>query len=111
MICFPVNQSEDEVFDTLKQFAEEAKAACPNLFLVGTKTDLRGGREENTVSLKRGIKVARGLNAIAYLECSTQENNNSVGRVFKDVAKHVSKNNKVKRYFTSPRKIDQLCYI
>ena len=86
------------MFDTLKQFAEEAKAACPNLFLVGTKTDLRGGSEETTVSLKRGIKLARRVNARAYLECSTEENNNSVGRVFKDVAKRVSKTSKGRRY-------------
>ena len=102
MICFPVNQSSDEMFGTLKQFAEEAKAACHNLFLVGTKTDLRGDPEETSVSLKRGIKLARGLNAIAYLECSTQDNNNSVERVFKNVAKHVSKNNKGERYFCHP---------
>ena len=87
------------MFETLKQFADEAKTVCPNLFLVGTKTDLREGREENTVSLKKGIKLAKGVNAIAYLECSTQEKSNSVEKVFKDVAKQVSKANKGRRYF------------
>ena len=98
MICFPVNQSGDEMFDMLKEFAVEANA-CPNLFLVGTKTDLRGDiDEENTVSLKKGMKLAKRVNAIAYLECSTQENDDSVRRVFKDIAKHVSKTNKGRRY-------------
>ena len=99
MICFPVNQSGDEIFDKVNQFAGEAKA-CPNLFLVGTKTDLRGNRgEENSVSLKKGMKLAKRVNAIAYLECSTQENDDSVKRVFKDIANHVSKTNKGRRYF------------
>ena len=99
MICFPVNQSGDEIFDKVNQFAEEAKA-CSNLFLVGTKTDMRGDRdEENTVSLKKGMKLAKRVNAIGYLECSTQENDDSVRRVFKDIAKHVSKTNKGRRYF------------
>ena len=86
------------MFDTLKQFADEAISVCPNLFLVGTKTDMREGREEKTVSLKKGIKLAKGVNAKAYLECSTQDNSDSVRRVFKDVAKHVSKANKSGRY-------------
>ena len=99
MICFPVNQSGDEMFDMLKEFAEEAKA-CPNLFLVGTKTDLRGDRDEGkTFSLKKGMTLAKRVNAIGYLECSTQENDDSVKRVFKDIANHVSKPNKGRRYF------------
>ena len=99
MICFPVNQSEEDLFGTLKKFSDEAKPDCSNLFLVGTKTDLRGGGEETTVSMKEGMKLARRLNAKAYLECSTKENNISVRKVFKDVAKHVSKTTKGRRYF------------
>ena len=102
--------------DTLKNFAEEAKAVKgdadevkdpdkpndgPDIFLVGTKTELRGGAEEKGISLKEGIKLAKEINAVAYLECSTQENVHSVIQVFKDVAKYVQKSRKGERYFRS----------
>ena len=67
MICFPVNQSGDEMLKTLRHFAEEARD-CPNVFLVGTKTELRRGSEENVISPKRGVKLVKELNAAGYLE-------------------------------------------
>ena len=104
----------DGLADTLKNFAEEAKGGKgdnegdevndpdkakngPDIFLVGTKTELRGGSEEKGISLKEGIKLAKEMNAVAYLECSTQENVHSVIQVFKDVAKCVQKSRKGKR--------------
>ena len=101
----------DGLADTLKNFAEEAKDGNdadlvndpdkakngPDIFLVGTKTELRGGAEEKGISLKEGIKLAKEMNAVAYLECSTQENVHSVIQVFKDVAKCVQKSRKGKR--------------
>ena len=100
----------DGLADILKNFAEEAKAVKgdevrdpdkpkygPDIFLVGTKTELRGGAEEKGISPKEGIKLAKEINAVAYLECSTQENVHSVIQVFKDVAKCVQKSRKGKR--------------
>ena len=101
----------DGLADILKNFAEEAKDGNdadlvndpnkakngPDIFLVGTKTELRGGAEEKGISLKEGIKLAKEMNAVAYLECSTQENVHSVIQVFKDVAKCEQKSRKGKR--------------
>ena len=110
LICFSVTKVGYRFADTLKNFAEEAKAVKgdevrdpdkpkygPDIFLVGTKTELRGGAEEKGISPKEGIKLAKEINAVAYLECSTQENVHSVIQVFKDVAKCVQKSRKGKR--------------
>ena len=90
MVCFPVQGGGDkEKSDTLKNFVEESSEFCKRFFLVGTKTDMRPGKE-GAVKFKQGLELARKLNGQTYLECSAQNDNGSVEEVFKEVAKRTS---------------------
>ena len=89
MVCFPVQGGDQEKYDTLKNFVEESSEFCQRLFLVGTKTDTRPGKE-GAVQLKQGMELAKKLNGQTYLECSAQNDNGSVEEVFKEVAKRTS---------------------
>ena len=72
-----------------KKFFEESSNFCRKIFLVGTKTDERG-EKDGAVQFKQGIALAKKLNGQAYLECSAQNNDGSVEKVFKEVAKRAS---------------------
>ena len=89
MVCFPVQGGDKENSDTLKNFVEESSEFCQRLFLVGTKTDTRPGKE-GAVQLKQGMELAKKLNGQTYLECSAQNDDGSVEEVFKEVAKRTS---------------------
>ena len=89
MVCFPVQGGDKENSDTLKNFFEESSEFCKRLFLVGTKTDMRPGKE-GAVQFKQGIELAKELNGQAYLECSAQNDDGSVEEVFKEVARRTS---------------------
>ena len=89
MVCFPVQGGDKEKYDTLKNFVEESSDFCKRVFLVGTKTDMRPGKE-GAVQLKQGIELAKKLNGQTYLECSAQSDNGSVEEVFKEVARRTS---------------------
>ena len=86
MVCFPVVGSDEE---TLKEFFDESSKFCKQIFLVGTKTELRAGKERS-IQFKRGKELAKELNGKAYLECSAQNNDGSVEEVFKEVATRAS---------------------
>ena len=88
MVCFPVG-SDEENHETLKSFFDESFQFCRKIFLVGTKTELRAGKDR-AIQFKRGKELAKELNGQAYLECSTQNNDGSVEEVFKEVAKRAS---------------------
>ena len=83
MVCFPVVGCDEEA---LKIFFDESSKFCKQIFLVGTKTELRAGKERS-IQFKRGKELAKELNGKAYLECSAQNNDGSVEEVFKEVAK------------------------
>ena len=86
MVCFPVVGCDEA---TLKNFFAESSKFCKQIFLVGTKTELRSGKEK-AIQFKRGKELAKELNGKAYLECSAQNNDGSVEEVFKEVAKRAS---------------------
>ena len=86
MVCFPVVEYDEK---TLKKFFDESSKFCKQIFLVGTKTELRAGKER-AIQMKRGKELVKELNGEAYLECSAQNNDGSVEGVFKEVAKRAS---------------------
>ena len=86
MVCFPVEGDDKENSDSLKNFCEESSHFCNRLFLVGTKTDTRAGKE-GAFQFKQGLELAKKLNGQAYLECSALNYDGSVEEVFKEVAK------------------------
>ena len=87
VVCFPVQGgNEEKNYDMLKNFFDESSDFCKKIFLVGTKTDTRAGKE-GAFQFKQGLELAKKLNGQAYLECSALNYDGSVEEVFKEVAK------------------------
>ena len=67
----------------------ESMNVSKNIFLVGTKTELRS-KKGNQIQYKKGKELAKELRLQGYFECSAQNDHGSVSDVFKGVAKKAS---------------------
>ena len=88
MVCFPVG-CDEEPLETVKNFIDESSKFCKHIFIVGTKTDLRAGKDK-AKQFKQMKELTKELNGQAYLECSAQKNDGSVEETFQEVVKRVS---------------------
>ena len=89
MICFSVDHDEETIREVLKEFVNESMNVSKNIFLVGTKTELRS-KKGNQIQYKKGKELAKELRLQGYFECSAQSDHGSVSDVFKGVAKKAS---------------------
>jgi len=71
LICFSVNQPSS-LKNVRDIWAPEVKRFCPErpFLLVGTQTDLRDSTSVQSVASNKGMKMAKEVGAIMYLECS-----------------------------------------
>ena len=63
MVCFPVVGYDEEISQTLKDFFEESSKFCKQIFLVGTKTELRAGKDI-AIQFKQGKELTKELSQI-----------------------------------------------
>ena len=78
LICFAINSQESFDHVRAKWYPEISHHVPQALFiLVGTKEDLRrNSSETENVTYEQGVQLAKDLNAIGYLECSSLANKN-----------------------------------
>ncbi|KAJ2492345.1 Ras-like GTP-binding protein rho1 [Coemansia sp. RSA 2050] len=98
IICFSVD-SHDSLNNVYEKWHPEAEANSPNspIVLVALKSDLRDDpntiREmmaryhEEPIKPEQGEEMARRINAVSYIECSSLRNEN-VTKVFEVAARH-----------------------
>ncbi|XP_060063069.1 ras-like GTP-binding protein RhoL [Ylistrum balloti] len=100
LVCY--NASDRDTFDNVTSFwlpeIRRFRGKKSTLILVATKTDTRNPDSDSSVSTQEGKDLARKINAVGYMETTTQ-NYKSVKDVFEKVVTSALKCRKKKNKF------------
>lgn len=117
LVCFSTI-SPTSFHNVKNKWIPELQHFTPGIpyILVGTKTDLRNNvdiisilnqRDLQPISYDDGFKLAKEIEAIRYIECSSLDNN-SINNVFNDTIKAIFNNNTVR---VNTRKSKRCCIL